>query len=173
MDDNDLLINEPKFTEARHKTSALLKAAKITQAPVKLNAIYQLAIDEFGLVIAPADEAVVGKERDAMLVNKDGHMVIIYNKNRPPARIRFSIAHELGHLYFGHVVGNSSALHGYRNYDEEEANHFAAHLLMPTKMLRNDIKSGLKNVDEIAKLYQVSTDALWIQLTSGGLIKLL
>lgn len=173
MDENPQANSEPKFTEARHKTLALLKAAKITQAPVRLNEIYKLVQEEFGAVIVPADESVVGKERDAMLVNRDGQLIILYNKNRPVVRQRFSVAHEIGHLYFGHVMGNSSAHHGYKNYDEQEANHFAAHLLMPTKFLRADIKARMKDIDELAKRYEVSTDALWVQISSTGLMKLL
>lgn len=173
MDENSQVTSEAKFTEARHKTVALLKAAKITQAPVKLNEIYKLVQKDFGAVIVPADESVTGKERDAMLVNKDGQLVILYNKNRPVVRQRFSVAHEIGHLYFGHVMGNSSLHHGYKNFDEQEADHFAAYLLMPTKFLRADMKAGMKDIDVLARRYGVSKDALWIQVTNNGLIKLL
>jgi len=173
MDENNQTTDQAKFTEARHKSVALLKSAKITQAPVRLNEIYKLIKNEFGAVIVPADETVIGKERDAMLVNRNGQLVILYNKSRPVVRQRFSVAHEIGHLYFGHVMGNSSLHHGYKSYDEQEADHFAAYLLMPTKFLRTDIKAGIKDVDELAKKYGVSKDALWIQITNSGLIKLL
>ncbi|MBL8121999.1 ImmA/IrrE family metallo-endopeptidase [Candidatus Saccharibacteria bacterium] len=172
MDEAIQLTDDAKFTEARHKAAALLKAAKVKQAPVTLNSIYQLIKSEFGAVIVPADESVVGKERDAMLINRDGQLIILYNKNRPVVRQRFSVAHEIGHLYFGHVMGNSSLKHGYKSFDEQEADHFAAHLLMPTAFLRKDIKAGMKDVEELAKKYGVSKDALWIQITNGGLINL-
>lgn len=170
MDDDLAIANEPKFKEARHKAAALLRAAKITSPPVSLNAVYQLAQKEFGVVIVEADEAVVGSGRDAMLVNRNGQLVILYNKSRPQVRQRFSVAHELGHLYFGHVLGNSSLHHGYKNYDEQEADCFAAFLLMPPNLLRTDIKNKIKDVDELAKLYGVSKDALWIQITNTGLL---
>lgn len=70
--------------------------------------------------------------------------VIVLNRDRPADRKRFSLAHE-----YGHVV-----LHSYP-YDgmEQEANEFAAELLMPREGVLPDLKRGL-NIPRLGQLKQ-------------------
>jgi len=66
--------------------------------------------------------------------------VIYVEENDPPQRKLFSIAHELGHIFLGHQ--QATVLYRIIKEDqlysglEQEANSFAAHLLMPVHMLR-------------------------------------
>ncbi|PKR58871.1 helix-turn-helix domain-containing protein [Thalassospira lohafexi] len=60
--------------------------------------------------------------------------VVLLNKNRPADRLRFSLAHE-----YGHVV-----LHPYPSEEmEKEANEFAAELLMPRAGVLPDLRKKL------------------------------
>lgn len=56
------------------------------------------------------------------------------NESKPPCRIRFSLAHELGHMVLHRYVTDSM---------EEEADRFASELLLPEK----EIKPNLRNVN--------------------------
>lgn len=114
--------------------------------------------------------------------------VIITNSEHSDVRQRFTISHELGHflLHEGHPVHvdrkfsvkmrNDLSSKGVDTY-EIEANNFAAELLMPKEMLKEDLLAiediNLFEGDAIQKLakkYKVSPQALTIRLTSLELI---
>ncbi len=65
--------------------------------------------------------------------------VIYIEKNDPPQRKLFSIAHELGHVFLNHqhttVLFRITREDGKYQAEESAANSFAAHLLMPRFML--------------------------------------
>jgi Zn-dependent peptidase ImmA (M78 family) len=172
--DNDLeveLAGKPKLAAARHAATALLKAAKATEAPIKISQLVPFAPKRFNLVIAGSTD--LPSTVDAFTRSEAGITIIGYNKNVPPVRQKFSVAHELGHLYLGHLHGQSSIDLNSGNCDEIEANQFAAHLIMPTAMLRKDINAGVKDAKELAKRYLVSEDAMWWQLSKSGLINIM
>lgn len=93
--------------------------------------------------------AATSDEPEATVKRTGERFEITIKKNHIPARKRFSIAHELGHLFLhmGYLVnpdawGHSSEYcdsvyhrFGY-NLEEAEANLFAAALLMPEKEFR-------------------------------------
>jgi Zn-dependent peptidase ImmA (M78 family) len=89
-------------------------------------------------------------------------------------RRRFTLAHELGHVALNHGIRRwtdySSYLGG--NSDkpiEEEANAFAAGLLMPGYMLKSAV-AKIKNPKELAKQFQVSEQSMWISIETHRLI---
>lgn len=77
------------------------------------------------------------------------------------ARARFTIAHELGHLFLGHP-GNQPRVHADSRFDgqsidielEREANIFASEFLMPSDLVTPSMSAG-----EISRRFQVSIDA--------------
>lgn len=76
--------------------------------------------DEVMGSMAPAKDALTwrcdfGGER---------YYIVAYNRSMPPARMKFSLAHELGHIVLNHKIGQEK-------WEEDEANHFARHLLFP------------------------------------------
>ena len=119
-------------------------------------------------------------------VMKGESAYIGYNKTNPPNRVRFTLAHELGH-YFLHAKDTPIFIdkNGQINRDhnsstgelliEREANAFAAALLMPEKLIREEV-AKMKDVDEVsfisnlAMLFKVSDQAMTIRLTNLGLI---
>lgn len=112
--------------------------------------------------------------------------LIAINEDKPKNRQYFSVAHELGH-YFLHKdalitqeiiiddgeTGSNPALYRvdeYQNSDlEKEANNFAACLLMPANLVIN-AWSELHDVDECAKLFEVSVVAMSIRLSRLNLV---
>lgn len=164
---------EPRLKEARHLAAAICKRAGM-EPPIQLNKIYQLAKAQFDLIITGAGKDILGDKIDAM-VSRDGDQVtILYNKSHHPHRQRFSVAHELGHLYMGHVHGGGSVIDlDSTNFHEIEANQFAAHLLMPPSDIKKRVKGGMNSPQELAKFYQVSQDAIWWQINKNGILNLI
>ncbi len=62
-------------------------------------------------------------------------------------RLRFTLAHELGHLVLGHQV-----FAGPRRPEEREANLFAGALLMPAEAAEEDLSAARLDLDRLAEL---------------------
>ena len=120
---------------------------------------------------------------------RDGdHHVIGVNSAHPPVRRRFTIAHELGHraLHPGRELildvpvrvnlrDKTSSMAS--DLEEIEANAFAATLLMPEQMVRDQL-SQLRPAQRrepdataaaLARIFKVSTPALNFRLINLGL----
>ncbi len=89
----------------------------------------------------------------------DGMNIIFYNQDEIIERIRFSIAHELGHYVMNHITNLDQDDELYQ-IQEHEANTFAAQLLMPYQLLDLCVYNGIDvSVDFIRKLYGASNEA--------------
>ncbi len=147
--------------------------------PVNINAIVEA--HNISVRAEALEDSVSG-----MLVIKDGNAVIGVNMNHHPNRQRFTIAHELGH-YLLH--SNSSKIfidaapiffrdetssNGSRS-QEIQANTFAAELLMPDAILKEQLRTHPLDpfddmaVRRLASQFEVSVQALTIRLTKLGL----
>ncbi len=112
------------------------------------------------------------------IVISGANVGILYNQNHSQVRQRFTVAHELGHLILsdGQKMGVMEEIVDLKTKSraEVEANNFAAELLMPSKLLRKVIKNGsINSIEELAKRFDVSTDAMWYQITKCNLLKLI
>ena len=94
---------------------------------------------------------------------KDGVKFILYNKSLNPNRIRYTIAHELGHHVLGHTDGfvcydgNFSACY----VDEIDANFYANELLVPISYLKIIRTYGeFPPIGTLAKLFKVSENLM-------------
>ena len=116
-----------------------------------------------------------------ILLLENGEATIGYNRNESRVRSRFTIAHELGHFMLHKdnndlfvdrefkVLFRSSSSEGTQRI-EIEANNFAACILMPENLLREEI-AMLEVVDEdaikdLAKKFDVSTIAMSIRIAN-------
>jgi len=116
------------------------------------------------------------KEFSGLLIRKDGESLIGVSSSEPPARQRFTIAHELGH-YFLHPK-KKTFVDYYRDNKknlirkpwEVQANMFAAAILMPRKYLEKDFtqlaKEGFfeEDLKFLADKYKVSEEAMNFRL---------
>jgi len=112
---------------------------------------------------------------------------ILINSTKHPNRQHFTLGHELGHYFLhgdilksekGFVDGDTSLDNSNILYrlDEEaqtkleiEANHFAASLLMPSQLVE-EAWEVVHDIEECAKLFNVSTIAMSIRLTELKLV---
>jgi Zn-dependent peptidase ImmA (M78 family) len=162
------------------KVHAILKALPEINLPIKIEELAKLR----GLKVMPYP---LGDDVSGLLSIKDGIGTIGYNQNEPKVRRRFTIAHELGHyelhkeksdlfvdkqfIYRSQNSGNTPA----NQTMEQEANYFASAILIPTNQLRKAIENA--NMDlateeatkELAKIFEVSTTAMFIRISSLGM----
>lgn len=112
---------------------------------------------------------------------------ILINRSKSRTRQQFTIAHELGH-YFLHsdtIRSEQGFVDGDGNLDSEkilyrldeakstrievEANRFAASLIMPKDYIER-AWNELRDVEECAKIFNVSVSAMSIRLEKLGLL---
>jgi Zn-dependent peptidase ImmA (M78 family) len=166
------------------KTSyQVLQECGITERPIPLERI----IEHYGItqVQLSASGDIFGA-----IVRENGRVMIGINPDQHPNRQRFTAAHELAH-YFLHYVDNMEHVEhvdtdfrvSWRNHvssqgvdwNEIEANRFAAELLMPEHMLRKDVDSFQilddDAVQRLASMYKVSRLAMRFRLINLGLLR--
>lgn len=88
---------------------------------------------------------------------------IIYDDTASRQRCRFTIAHELGHIFLGHKLKRDCPIQLFDKSEptaEQEANIFASRLLAPACVIWG---LGLNTADEIAKLCDISFTAAEIR----------
>lgn len=98
------------------------------------------------------------------------------NKAKPFVRARFTLAHELGHIFINHDKREFYDAEVAREYGEDvpentkppkelEADAFASELLIPVEQLKN-YQGDLKNPDKLAGIFQVSKPAMTIAIAN-------
>lgn len=128
-----------------------------------------------------SDEGIAG-----LTAKRGGELLLLVNQNDHPFRKRFTIAHELAH-HFLHlfdeedeeIVHNKIDLFRFaepakgrpfskRRMMEIEANRFAAALLMPEALVREQWKKT-PSIVEMARIFNVSEEAMGYRLDELGL----
>ena len=151
---------------AREKAHGILKMYRISQPPVDVVKISNLL--GFKVVPFPFPDTI-----SATIRIENSKKVIGINQKQSETRQRFSIAHELGHYLSGHenfshnsetFVDRDKKYLDPHHREEEEADEFAAELLMPEFMLKKDVLEKKMTAPALATRYNVSEQAMWIQL---------
>lgn len=157
------------FTFAREMARKVLKQYKIVDVPTDLKRICEGEGLEFVELDDP--EAV-----DGMLMElEDGTRVAMVNRAKAYVRGRFTLAHELGHIFLRHDKRDFYDAEAVRELGEDmpesakppweqEADAFAAELLIPLEQLKK-FQSELKNPEKLAGIFQVSRPAMAIAVT--------
>lgn len=152
----------------------MLDLARITAPPVNVEQI--AGILGFRVVPYDFDDPTIS----GMLVMEDEVRAIAVNRAQHRHRQRFTVAHEIGHFLAGHEDYDAADFMEHKKFyldgsfathdpKEQEANEFAAELLMPSHMLKYDVAAGIKDAKRLAERYEVSEQALWIQLSDLNL----
>jgi Zn-dependent peptidase ImmA (M78 family) len=123
-----------------------------------------------------------GQAFDGLLEHRCGSFHIYCNTARGQPygspRARFTVAHELGHMFIdehrnallaGKPPHHSFTEHPSDNPVEVEANHFAANLLMPTgeySKALTEVSNGLGGIIDLASTFGVSIQSSALRFTS-------
>lgn len=156
-------------------TEKLLVESGLFSAPVDLEALVAalgIKKDEQDLEIGISGMAVVHGNLKIISVDKKQH----------DHRKRFTIGHELGHIFLDsssplNIDHNVYYRNGISDRKELRANYFSASLLMPRKLIQKYLDKNNPNLalgdDEIAQIasdFRVSTQAMCIRLSTLGYV---
>ena len=159
---------EPNYSFARNMARKVLKDYKLSEAPTDLTAIFQ-GLDLKYIELNDSEEI------DGAILEIDGKpSIAVLNKARPLQRQRFTLAHELGHIFLEHIKRDIYDPEEIRESDaqssgktkppkEIEADVFAAELLVPYEQLKK-YSSDMSNVDKLAGVFQVSKQAMTLAI---------
>lgn len=157
---------------AREKARNILSMFLIKDAPVDVNKIANML--GFRVILFDFPDELSGVVKTIGKIKAIG-----VNKKHSEVRQRFTIAHELGHYLSGHenvshdISGPSEGDKKYLDKawrQEEEADEFAAELLMPESILKKDAISGKVDPKLLAEKYRTSEQAMIIQLVNLKLL---
>ena len=104
-----------------------------------------------------ANKLKPGERGVSFLIGKQ--WAIVYDDSKSVEISRFTIAHELGHIFLGHstLKGYHSRMFGKERPEiESEADMFAARLLAPACVLH---ELGITSAEEIARVCKISITA--------------
>ena len=175
-------MDAPRTLFARTLARRSLKELGVTAPPVSV----EEALRFYGLTLAREkhDRAWSGTLR--------GDRVVV-NGTHPVPRQRFTAAHELGHVRLGHTALEPACLDlepdgglpkkltpadvaqavflERSKVQEIEANEFAAELLAPRSWVKEQWR-GVHDAEQMAELFGLSRQAMWIGLLRAGCIRL-
>lgn len=129
-------------TEGAERSAMLTRRVWNIEEGVIMN--LTAVLEANGFITLPVDFETERIDSRSMLID-DKYPVIFYNKKLLGDRLRFTLAHELGHI----IMHTRNPL--YRFDDSHEANVFAAEFLMPKKEILKDLDNEL-DVEKLAVL---------------------
>lgn len=145
-------------------------------------------VQKLGIILKPFP---LGDDVSGVLSLENGKSVIIYNSLQSKQRRRFTIAHELGHYIlhrnesnlfvdsnFKLFRSNNSSDTPHKAFLEQQANLFAASILMPKELVEREIEKidfdfskGDESLQYLSKLFNVSSTAMYYRLFNLGLLQ--
>lgn len=136
-----------------------LLAAEIDRLPVKLSTVaacYQVGLFTYR-DYARATETTMAQladrfGADGFSQNLRGRMAVFYNDSGNPRRVRWTVAHELGHILLGHLNGGGMD----RKDSDRHADALAAELLCPQVVVT---ACGCGSKQQLAELCDISQTA--------------
>lgn len=160
---------EANYKYARDMAKKILKQHNITDVPTDLHVI----CERLGLEYVELNDP---NELDGAVLVMNGSRVAMLNRAKPFVRARFTLAHELGHIFLNHDKRDFYDAEAARELGEDmsdnvkpakekEADAFASELLIPMEQLKN-FQGELKNPDKLAEIFQVSKPAISIAITN-------
>lgn len=141
--------------------------------------LYDL-VKDLGGEIQVEDTLLDDPEKSGSLfVESANDFKIIISSHTSPKRDRFTIAHELGHLFLHyfwqdrHKTDGRQKMYALRKDSDRvewEANWFSAAFLMPSAAFKNHFEQFDGDIDEVAEVFDVSTSAAEVRAKSLGLL---
>lgn len=145
-----------KYKNARNAAWQCILDFNINQLPVIVTDIINQS-DNIRLY-KDSNVQLLRDGESGITVFNNGGFEIVYKNSEPSYRCRFTIAHELGHIFLGHLLIKTPAYRTFvtKNDNESAANIFARDLLAPACVLH---ELGIVNAVSIAKLCDISREA--------------
>lgn len=123
------------------------------------------------------------KDAKCYLDEKTGAYIVVYNEKKTKKRIRFSLAHELGHIILNHLNDERTEIDRGGLGDiayyamEGAANTFAGNFLAPPILIHERLAGGHFDVDDVANFFDLSKQSVrnyrkqdyqcWLSMSHG------
>nr|DAJ16864.1 MAG TPA: IrrE protein [Caudovirales sp. ctMlE25] len=151
------MINYGRYKNIRNASWQALIDFQVSQLPVMLTDVAKQA----GIkIIKNSDCWVLSNNQIGLSIYANNKWYIIYDDRNSKERCRFTIAHELGHIFLGHSVTNNGRFRTVGEIDkpeeEQAADMFAARLLAPACVLWG---MELHSPKDIAQACNISYEA--------------
>lgn len=145
-----------KYKNARNASWQCILDYKINKLPVMVTDIIAKSYNIRIYKNSDVNKLQVGESGKTIFHNNI--FEIVYNDTENSRRCRFTIAHELGHIFLGHLLINTPEYKTFaiREDNESEANVFARDLLAPACVL-HELK--VFTARDIANLCNISLEA--------------
>ena len=159
---------EPNYTFARSMAMKILKDYKLSEVPTDLSVLFK------GLGLKYIELNDTDDIDGAIMEIKGKPAIAVLNKAKSLQRQRFTLAHELGHIFLKHtgrdiydsdeIRENSNKLISKTKPPQEtEADIFASELLIPYEQLKK-YTADINNIDKLANTFLVSKQAITIAI---------
>lgn len=147
-------LSKKGYFNTRNEAWKFLIENNVTSYPLDLQQITKQngwkVLDMRSYVIKHPELRKFVKKNEGITIESNGRYIILINPaNSTLERNRFTIAHEIGHIYLQHVSTNNKLI-------EKEANMFASRILMPMFLIK---ELNITSAEELAKISQVSIEA--------------
>lgn len=176
-------MNKQKLDHIEQQAERILHESSACRAPVPIEHVARH-------LYLNTQPSVLGEDISGLLVVEKRRGAIAYNSTHACVRQCFTVAHEIGH-YVMHVRNSlRSRLFIDRyvafrddessagdDWEEVEANAFGAALLMPARLLREEMRKHNLDLDDeddltaLARRFDVSTSAMSYPLVNLGLLR--
>lgn len=147
-----MIYDKPRYSEASKKAVEFLDYFNINDFPYSIKKCakhFDIKITKYSSIMKKTGDTL--KDVENSFNTKDGCIIynafnkkyqIVYNDFQMPERIKFTIAHELGHYFLNHLKDERTKIHRHTLSDDEldvlekEANRFARDILAPPYLVR-------------------------------------
>jgi len=159
-------MSEPNYTFARNMAKKVIKDYMLTKVPTDLIKVFK----SLGLRYIELNDP---EGIDGAIIEIENKPAIAFlNKAKPIQRQRFTLAHELGHIFLKHSkrdqydaeesreIGDELTQHA-KPPKEKEADAFASELLIPYAKLKK-YEADINDIDKLAGIFAVSKQAMTI-----------
>lgn len=145
-----------KYKDARNASWQCILDFNINKLPVMVTNIIKKS--ESIRLFKESDVHMLENSESGKTILHNGFFEIVYRDTEPSYRCRFTISHELGHIFLGHLLINTPVYRTFAVRDdlESSANVFARDLLAPACVLH---ELHATTAEEIAKICNISMQA--------------
>ena len=145
-----------KYKDARNASWQCILDFNINKLPVMVTDIIKKS--ESIRLFKDSDVHMLEEGERGKTILHNGFFEIVYRDTEPSYRCRFTISHELGHIFLGHLLINTPVYRTFAVRDdlESSANIFARDLLAPACVLH---ELHATTAEEIAKVCNISISA--------------
>jgi len=148
-----LEVDGDKYMTASQIAIAIRECFNIPRGPIEN---MTKIIEDVGIIVIHCDFGT-RKFSGSRVITEKGNYIIFVNANMPGDRLRFTLAHEFGHIIMHNIPSEKM---------EEEADEFASEFLMPTLDVRSQLsRLTFAKLGLLKKHWKVSMAALIMRAT--------